>query len=60
MIIRNGHLTEKEASEIMYKVVKALNHCHSMNIMHRDLKPENIVFGADGEPKLVDFGFAIQ
>ena len=60
MIIRNGHLTEKEASEIMYKIVKALNHCHSMNIMHRDLKPENIVFGADGEPKLVDFGFAIQ
>tara|TARA_B110000285_G_C14850103_1_gene479528 strand:+ start:149 stop:403 length:255 start_codon:yes stop_codon:yes gene_type:complete len=28
--------------------------------MHRDLKPENIVFAADGEPKLIDFGFAIQ
>jgi calcium-dependent protein kinase len=60
MIIRNGHLTEKETSEIMLKVVKALNHCHSMNIIHRDIKPENIVFGQDGEPKLVDFGFAIE
>jgi calcium-dependent protein kinase len=60
MIIRKGSFNEKEASEIMYKIVKALNHCHSMNIIHRDIKPENIVFGADGEPKLVDFGFAIQ
>lgn len=29
MIIRNGSLSEKEASEIMLKVVKALHHCHS-------------------------------
>ena len=44
----------------MYKIVKGLNHCHSLNIIHRDIKPENIVFGKDGEPKLVDFGFAIE
>jgi serine/threonine protein kinase len=45
---------------MMYKVMKALNHCHSLNIIHRDIKPENIVFGSDNEPKLVDFGFAIK
>ena len=53
-------MSEKEASEIIHKILKALLHCHDQNIMHRDLKPENIVFDKDGEPKLTDFGFAIE
>lgn len=44
----------------MLKVVKALLHCHSMNIIHRDIKPENIVFTKKGQPKIVDFGYAIE
>jgi calcium-dependent protein kinase len=52
--------TEKEASQIVYKCIKALNHCHDLNIIHRDLKPENIVFDADQEPKIIDFGLAID
>jgi serine/threonine protein kinase len=52
-------IEESEASSIAYKIVKALMHCHSSNIMHRDIKPENIVFDANGEPKLTDFGFAL-
>ena len=51
-------MSEKQASEIIYKIIKALLHCHDQNIMHRDLKPENIVFAENGEPKLIDFGFA--
>lgn len=39
--------------------MKALQHCHAQNIIHRDIKPENIMFGADGEVRLVDFGFAL-
>lgn len=42
-----------------YKLLKALEHCHSQNIIHRDIKPENIMFGADGEVRFVDFGFAL-
>ena len=53
-------MTEKKASELVFKIIKALVHCHDQNIIHRDLKPENIVFDQYNEPKLVDFGLAIQ
>ena len=50
---------EAELAAQMSKLFKALVHCHQQNIVHRDIKPENIMFGADGEIKLIDFGFAV-
>ena len=39
-IIEKGSvMTEEEAALIMCKLMKALNYCHSNNIMHRDIKP---------------------
>ena len=32
--------TETEASELMWKLVKAVNSMHSKGVVHRDLKPE--------------------
>ena len=43
----------------MLKLFKALNHCHTQNIIHRDIKPENVMFH-DDEIKFIDFGFAIS
>jgi len=40
------------------QVVLAFEHLHAQNILYRDLKPENILINADGNIKLVDFGFA--
>ena len=52
-------LSESESAKYMIKLIKALNHCHSQNIIHRDIKPENIMIGANDEVKFIDFGFAL-
>jgi len=52
-------INEKLAKQLMMKLLKALQHVHSANIIHRDIKPENIMFGDDKEVKFIDFGFAV-
>ncbi len=49
---------EGEASKIMKKLLRAINHCHASGVVHRDIKPENIMYGKDGEIKLIDFGLS--
>ena len=36
----------------------AVQYAHQNLVVHRDLKPGNILVGADGVPKLLDFGIA--
>ncbi|XP_002742135.1 MAP kinase-activated protein kinase 2-like [Saccoglossus kowalevskii] len=53
--------TEREASQIVTDIGKAIFHLHNVNIAHRDVKPENLLYN-DNSPhallKLTDFGFA--
>jgi cGMP-dependent protein kinase 2 len=39
-------------------LVLTFEYLHGQSIIYRDLKPENVLVGADGYPKLADFGFA--
>lgn len=57
-LTNRSNLNEKEVCLLMYDVLKAISHCHSLNIAHRDIKPENLMYGQDGKIKLIDFGLA--
>lgn len=46
--------------EILHKVALAVEFLHEHNVVHRDLKPANILVGPDLEPKLLDFGLALE
>jgi serine/threonine protein kinase len=45
---------------IIFKCCMALDSAYRQGIIHRDIKPANILVAANDEPKLVDFGLALN
>jgi len=56
----SGPLHPDEVSAIADRLLDALAAAHRQGVVHRDVKPANVLFGADGEPHLVDFGVAVS
>ena len=54
------NLTLIQKITILHKITLALHHAHEHNIIHCDLKPSNILLSDNREPKICDFGNALD
>jgi len=60
-IVEKGSYTEAEASQLVRKIVSAVDYLHNIGIVHRDLKPENLLLKRadnDLEVAIADFGLS--
>eukprot|EP01006_Ploeotia_vitrea_P016000 TRINITY_DN46439_c0_g1_i1.p1 TRINITY_DN46439_c0_g1~~TRINITY_DN46439_c0_g1_i1.p1 ORF type:complete len:371 (+),score=-14.88 TRINITY_DN46439_c0_g1_i1:60-1172(+) len=62
-IVSKTFYSEREARDVVYTLLSAIQYCHNRDIVHRDLKPENLLLASledDAAIKLADFGFAAK
>jgi beta-lactam-binding protein with PASTA domain/tRNA A-37 threonylcarbamoyl transferase component Bud32 len=58
LIRASGHLSPRQALEVLEPVLAALGAAHQAGLIHRDVKPENVLLSDDDRVKVADFGLA--
>jgi|GEM_PF-1238692 len=56
---RDG-MPARDAAELVVKVCRGVAAIHASGILHLDIKPGNVLMDRHGEPKVTDFGIAID
>jgi serine/threonine protein kinase len=54
----DGALTMARAVVMMSQILAGVAHVHASGVLHGDLKPANILIGANGIPRVTDFGIS--
>lgn len=57
-VSRNGAMPADQATDLMIKILDAMQCVHNAHIIHRDIKPSNIMIRDNGSICLLDFGVA--
>jgi len=52
--------SEQKTARFIADLARALQYCHSKNVIHRDIKPENLLLGLRDDLKIADFGWSVH
>jgi WD40 repeat protein len=56
----SGLMPLPEVVAVVRKLAEALHHAHQQGVVHRDIRPAKVMLRENGEPVILDFGFAAR
>jgi serine/threonine-protein kinase len=60
LLRRIGRLAHDKGIELAHGIAAGLAAAHAKGILHRDLKPANVMIDSRGNPRITDFGLALD